>query len=391
MPHETSARSLSLSPSRPIRVLHVCDKFGTDGSSIHGVSRFLSWIFPRFDRERFDVSLVGLRPADTASELLRQEGLAIRSLGKGKYDLTTAGALVRSVHETGADILHLHGYGATNFGRLASRWTGVKNIVHEHFVDPARPLVQVPWDLCLARWVDQAIAVSCSVRDFMVEQRFLPADKIELLRYGAPLAEFKPADPERVRAEKRRWGIPPESRVIGTVGRLGEQKGNRYLLDAAVRVLAACPDVYILLVGDGPLAGELRAQAEANGVAGRVVFTGYSAEVALMQSLLDIQAFPSLFEGTPLAMFEAMSMRRSIVATHVDGLGEVLRHDETALLVPPRDAAALAGALVALLGDPALAERLAAAAELDSRRYDVGTTVERLQEIYERLVADRAA
>lgn len=371
----------------PIRVMHVADKFGVAGSTIHGVSRFLARIFPRFDRDRFEVRLVGLRRSDTATEHLREQGLEIHCLGKGKFDLSTLGALSHLVREWRPDVLHLHGYGATNFGRLAARRAGVLNIVHEHFVDPAMPRVQVPWDFFLARCADQAIAVSHSVREFMVRQRFIPADRIELLRYGTPLDEFKPAPPEQVAAERRGWGIPPGARMVGTVGRLDEQKGLRYLLGSAPEILAEHPDVRFLMVGDGPLLARLRSQCERLGIADRVIFTGHASEVPLMLSMMDVQVFPSLWEGTPLAMFEAMSMCRAIVSTDVDGLGEVLRHGETALLVRPRDSEGLAQAVRRLLRDTELARRLASQAEVDSRQYDVQRTVDRLQEIYERLAA----
>lgn len=373
----------------PIRVIHVCDKFGVAGSTIHGVSRFLARILPRFDRGRFEVSLVGLRRSDTATEHLRRQGLEILCLDKGKYDLSTIGSLRRLVQERRPHILHLHGYGATNFGRIAARRAGVRNIVHEHFVDPAMPKVQIPWDFALSQSSDSAIAVSRSVRDFMIRRRFIPAEKIELIRYGTPLAEFKPAGPAQVAEEKRRWGIPAGARVVGTVGRLDEQKGLRYLLDAAPKILAEHPDVVFLMVGDGPLLEALKGQCERHGISGRVVFAGHSSRVPLMQSMMDIQAFPSLWEGTPLAMFEAMSMRRAIVSTDVDGLGEVLRDRETALLVAPRDADALSRAVSRLLADRSLADRLASQAEVDSRQHDVQRAVDRLEEIYERLTAAR--
>ncbi len=370
---------------RPLRVLHVCDKFGVAGSTVHGVSRFLARIIPRFDRARVEPLLVGLRPEDHASAHLRALGLALHCLGKGKFDLSTAPALLRLARRERADLLHLHGYGATNFGRLVARWAGLPCIVHEHFVDPAPPKVQVPWDLALRRICDAAIAVSESVRRFMVERRFVPAERIELLRYGVPLAEYRPALPEQALAVRQRYGLAPDAVVLGAVGRLDEQKGLRYLLEAVARLTPEHPGLVLLLVGDGPLRGELGEQAAALGIAGRTVFTGHSSEVPLLQSALDVQLFPSLWEGTPLALFEAMAMARTIVSTDVDGLGEVLCHGETALLVPPRDPAALAAALHTVLADPGLARRLAANAEVASRGHDVQHTVDRLEAIYLRL------
>jgi glycosyltransferase involved in cell wall biosynthesis len=185
---------------------------------------------------------------------------------------------------------------------------------------------------------------------------------------------------------RARYAIPPDAPLLGTVGRLDAQKGNAHLLAALPAVIARHPDVHLLIVGEGELMDEHRAQAHGLGLSHRVVFAGFSSEIPLLQSAMDVQVFPSIFEGTPLTLFEAMSMARPIVSTWVDGLGEVLRHEETGLLVPPADPAALAEALCRMLDDRPLAARVAARAQADSRRYDIRTTVEALEEIYLDLV-----
>lgn len=370
-----------------IRVLHVCDKFGVSGSSIHGVSRLLSWWIPRYDRERFEVRLLGLRPADGASETLLRGGLDLQCLGKGKFDLTTLPALLRLFREWRPHVLHLHGYGASNFGRMAGALAGIPSIVHEHAVFPKVPSYQVPFDRTLASQMSRGLAVSEAVKDFMVRRRYMPEDRVEVLLNGAPLDEFRPPPPDVVEDERRRWGIPAGCPVVGTVGRLDEQKGNRYFLEAAARLLGrpGLSGVRFMLVGDGPLAEELQVQCRDLGIADRVIFTGYRPDVPCIQSLLDVQVFPSLWEGVPLTLFEAMAMERAIVSTDVDGLGEVLRHGANALLVQPRDPEGLAVEIERVLSDRGLARQLARRASRDSRRYDVQRTVDRMEEIYERM------
>ena len=105
-------------------VLHVCDKFGVAGSSIHGVSRLFSWWFRRFDPARFDVSLVGLKREEPASRLLMDEGIAVHHLNRGRFDPRILGDLVALARARSARILHVHGYAAADFGRLAARRTG---------------------------------------------------------------------------------------------------------------------------------------------------------------------------------------------------------------------------------------------------------------------------
>ena len=120
-----------------VPVLHVCDKFGVRGSSIHGVSRLFSWWFPRFDRARFDVSLCGLKPPEPASDWLASQGIPVRHLGRGRFDPRILSDLVELVHARRARVLHVHGYAAADFGRVAARLTGAKLVLHEHFADPA--------------------------------------------------------------------------------------------------------------------------------------------------------------------------------------------------------------------------------------------------------------
>jgi glycosyltransferase involved in cell wall biosynthesis len=220
----------------------------------------------------------------------------------------------------------------------------------------------------------------------MVHRRFIAREKIKVVFSGAPLDVFKPLPAERVREERARLGLRPDEKVVGTVGRLDAQKGVTYFLKAAARVLSRKHDVRFLIAGDGHLLDEHREEARTLGIADRIVFAGFWDDVPAFQSLLDVQVFPSIYEGTPLTVFEAMSMSRPIVSTTVDGLGEVLRDRKNALLVSPRDDERLAAAVVEMLETPGLAARLAAQAELDSRGFDVRKTVDALQTIYEELL-----
>jgi len=370
-----------------ISVLHIADKCGVRGSSIHGVSRLFSWWLPRFDGERYEVRLVGLRQADDACENLQKQGIDVISLGKGKFDFSTVGAIVKLVRRYDTKILHLHGYGASNFGRIAAKIEKVKTIIHEHFVDPAMPTYQIPFDFGLAPLTDFGIAVSASVRTFMIRKRFLPGRKVQVIFNGAPLRDFQPVlEDERLIQEKKKWGIPENCPVLGSIGRLDEQKGNRYLLDAVAILLKEGLKFKVMIVGDGPHIKQLRGQCHSLGVDKDVIFTGYQSNIPLLQSLLTIQVFPSLWEGTPLTLFEAMAMERPIVATPVDGLGEVLRDGHNGRLVPARDAEALAGALREMLKDKGKRLQLAKQAKCDSEAFDIQHTVDQIQKVYDSLL-----
>jgi len=371
-----------------VPVLHVCDKFGVRGSSIHGVSRLFSWWFPRYDRARFEVSLCGLKQPEPATEWLAEQGIPVHHLGRGRFDPRILGDLVALVRARGARILHVHGYAAADFGRLAARATATKLVLHEHFADPRMPAYQGLADRLLRSYTDGAIAVSGSTRDFLLRRRFVPADRVRLIWNGAPLDEFAPVARERAIAARRALGLPHDAVVFGTIGRLSAQKGHVFLLQAAARVLQGHADARLLVVGDGDLAESLRAQAQALGIADRTLFAGHRSDVPDLLGVLDVFCISSLYEGTPLALFEAMAAGKAIVSTAVDGCREVLTEGETGLLVPPADAPALARALDRVVGDTCLRAALAARAREASRRYDVRACVEAMQAFYDELLGE---
>jgi glycosyltransferase involved in cell wall biosynthesis len=371
----------------PVRVLHVCDKFGVRGSSIHGVSRLFAWWFPRYDPSRYQVSLCGLKAAEPASQKLIDAGIPVQHLGRGPFDPRILGDLVALGRSSGARILHVHGYAAADFGRLAARRLGAGLVLHEHFADPQMPFYQGWADRALRGLTHRAIAVSESTREFLVRKRFVPAERVRVIWNGAPLDEFASAPPGTIQALRRELGLGP-GLVIGSVARLSAQKGHRYLLEALPAVVASYPDVRLLLVGDGDEEPRLRAQAQALGLSERVVFAGHRADIPAVLGAIDVLAIASLYEGTPLTLFEAMAAGKTIVSTAVDGCREVLEDGVTALLVPPADPRALAAALVRALADVRLRERLACAARDAAQKYDIQACVGKMEGLYDEVLSE---
>src|SRR5262249_41546144 len=149
-----------------LNVLQVCDHLGWEGSRMHGVKRLFSWMIPRFNRERFQVSLVSLRKKDLSEETLDALGIDIRYLERSKFDPLTLPALLRIIDEKKIDARHLHGYGATTFGRRAGALRSIPTIVHEHATLSRTPWFQKVADRLLEPATDIALAVSHSTADF---------------------------------------------------------------------------------------------------------------------------------------------------------------------------------------------------------------------------------
>jgi glycosyltransferase involved in cell wall biosynthesis len=221
------------------------------------------------------------------------------------------------------------------------------------------------------------IAVSNEVRARYARELRVPARKLAVVPNGieVPPAVRRP-DPA-LRAELVR-GRPDY--VVLTPARLHEQKGHAYLLAAAARV----PEATFVLAGDGPLRAELERLAAELNVADRCVFLGYRSDVSDLLAAADVFVLPSLFEGLPVSVLEAMAAERAVVATAIGGTDEAVTHEVTGLLVPPRDPAALAAAIRRLQADPQLAGRLAAAGrERVQREFSSAATARNVMRIYD--------
>jgi glycosyltransferase involved in cell wall biosynthesis len=353
---------------------------------MHGVKRLFAWMIPRFDQARFEVSLVSLRRKDLSEETLDALGIDITYLHKSKFDPSTLPALLKVIDRKHIDVLHLHGYGATTFGRAAAAMRGIPAILHEHANLTDTPWFQKIADRALERYTDIAIAVSRSTADFVINARLIQPQKVKVIYLGAPHEEFSLArTSEEIAESRRQLGIAPGDFAIGTVTRLHESKGNSYLVDAARLVLDRRPDARFLLVGEGPLRAPLEEQARRLGLGERFVFSGFVRDVAAALSAFDLSVFPSLWEGTPLTVFEALASGKPIVATDADGLIDVLTDRRDARIVSKRDAGALAGAILELMNDSAERIRLAAEARKTSERYDITAFVKKMEQLYVRL------
>jgi glycosyltransferase involved in cell wall biosynthesis len=369
--------------TRMLNVLHVCDHLGWEGSRMHGVKRLFSWMMPRFDPARFNVSLVSLRKKDLSEETLESLGIDISYLHKSRFDPATLTALLKIIDRKSIDILHMHGYGATTFGRSAAALRRLPTILHEHANLTDTPWFQKVADRALEPFTDIAIAVSKSTADFVINARLVPARKVRVVYLGAPFDEFsRLRSGEEVAATRRVLGLGPDDFAIGTITRLHDSKGNEYLVEAARLVLDVRPRARFFLVGEGPLRPDLEARAARLNLGDRFVFAGFVKDVAATLAAFDLSVFPSLWEGTPLTAFEALAAGNAIVATDADGLLDILRDGHDARIVPKRNARALADQIVALMDAPGERARLSANARLTGADYDIGAFVRKMERLY---------
>lgn len=292
------------------------------------------------------------------SEQPEFEGRADWPAGLGR-DVRMARLLRRLARVLRPDVVHLHFCVIFSILPLGLWLGGARNIVFtEHISLPivrrplARDLVaRLRNRLCL-RFVRRVLPVSGYVRRRLIESDHVPPAKATVLYNGVDLARFAPRR-ESPAELRERLGVPAAHHVVTYVGQLIDFKGINYLIDAA-HVLRERADLTVLVAGAGDRRQALEEQVARLGLAGRVRILGQRDDVHDILGASDLFVCPSVWdEALGYVILEAMAAGVPVVASRVGGIPEVVRDGETGLLVPPRDAGALARAIAALLDEPA--------------------------------------
>lgn len=324
---------------------------------IGGLERVIETIATGLDRDRYDVRVWCITRGGDIADALSAEGIPVSVLGmKHHRDPFFFIALCRRLLAERIDILHAHGYTATTIGRLAAIVTGVPRIfVHLHSTYFGYTRKQLLIERILSAFTDAVICCSDAVARFAADTERISPSRIRVIYNGIRIPA--PCAPATVP------GIAPDvgDTVIGCVASLVQHKGHRYLLESFREVRRAVPKAKLLLVGEGVLRQDLERAAAALGIADAVIFHGKADDVAPLLSLMDVVVLPSSErEGLGIALIEAMALGKPVVGTAIGGIPETVTDNVNGRLVPPRDAAALAEAIMALATDRALARKLGA-------------------------------
>lgn len=236
-----------------------------------------------------------------------------------------------------------------------------KDVSRYHWlVKPKRYVHRLLYRLASHR-VSGFIAVSDEVCESMIKQIGPIQDKITVICNSVDIKRYERSVDKH--AVRQQLGLETNTRLIATVATLKEQKGHRYLIDAAATIVPQHPDCHFLFVGDGKLRGKLQAQVRESGLSGNIHFLGSRRDVPDLLAASDLFVLPSLWEGLPMALIEAMAASMPVVATAVSGTVQVMIPGETGLVVPPGNSQMLAGAMIELLSDPARAQAMGIAAK----------------------------
>ncbi len=342
-----------MSRNRKINVLQI-----TEGLGWAGAEKKLWELAHRMDSSRFNTLVCNFGMGDYYPEQLEKLGLRYVTLRrKNRFDISLIWRLRQLIRREKIDVIMSTLFYADFMAALVGKWAGAKAVFSWETI--SSPLWLVPRRLYPYRTViklaDRVISVSQATAKWLAEERGVSPRQIKVIPYGVDLDRFKRANDPELRKE---LGLPEDAAIIGMVARLQPQKGHIYLFDAAEKILKEAPNTRFVLVGGGPDRDKLEEMVKHKGLDKYIHFLGYRDDVPRLLGLFDIFTLPSLFEGLPNVVLEAMASSLPVVATPVDGTKEAVVPGETGILVPTKDPAKLADALTALLKDPVRAKQL---------------------------------
>jgi glycosyltransferase involved in cell wall biosynthesis len=333
------------------------------------------------DSVRYDHAAIALRKGNLHAQFAELPGYSCMNAGV-RFNPLVARRLHHLIAARQIDLLHTHLQEADFYGywlkKLNPRlhWVSTR-----HNADQFR--TRLFWrrlNAGISRGTERVIAVSQAVRDFVAEHERIAPAKLVVVRNGVDLSRFSDRPPRD--AARAALDLAAGDFVVGIVGRLSPQKGHRYLFEAASTLLRDIPTLRLLVVGDGHLKRRLRRLASALGIANRISFIGFRPDMSTIYAAMDLLAMPSLFEGLPLVLVEALVCERVAVGARTFGITDVIEDGKNGLLVKVADAGELASAIARVFRGEYDRDMPRRARDAAMAEYDIRTYLRRLEAVY---------
>lgn len=336
------------------------------GGEFGGAEQHILHLVTTFPTDEVEVAVVCFYDSLFAAKL-REAGVRVITLHQfGRFDLRLLQALRQTFLSFQPAVIHTHGVKANFFSRLAARALRVPLVTTVHsslrydYTGTLTYFIVSLMERGTRHWNRHYIAISGALAAILREQG-VPAEQISVIYNGMDLAPYRQthlrdADRSRLRAE---WEIPEEAFLFGTVARFVPVKGLPILLEAYAQLAAENEQApYLLLVGDGAERGSLEKKVREHGLEKRVRFAGFRQDIPACLHACDVFVHSSLYEGLGYTLIEAMASEVPVVASNVGGVKEFVFDEQTGLLVPPGDPAALRAAMERLWRSPELRNTL---------------------------------
>jgi glycosyltransferase involved in cell wall biosynthesis len=353
-----------------------------------GVQQGVLNLFRGLDARRFRPIACAIENDGAVGREIAAEGFEVVVLGRRKkgWGVRIVRDLAQLIREREIGIVHGSSYHPSLFARVAGLLAKAPVLIsHEHLVFEHRRLKRCLFSHLMGRVTDAHIAVSGAVRDQVIAWYRLNPARIRVIHNGVDPERFAPC--MSTTEAKTRLGLTPDAFTIMTTCRLDPEKGHRFLFQALEPVWRA-HGLHVVVVGTGRGEAAVKAAAESHGLTTGITFTGLRRDIPYLLAAADVFVSPTLQEGFPNAVLEAMAVARPVVVTNVAGNTEAASHEKDALIVPPSDAEAIRQAVLRLHEDAALRERLGAAARATvMERFTTKHFVSRGETLYEELLA----
>ena len=346
-----------------------------------GAQESYTGLLLRLDRSAYEVRALSLS-SGSAVQRLRRLGLEVEVIDEAD-DEAAVHELTAYLVRNEIDLLHAHMYRAEVIGARSAVAAGTAVVLATVHSSRVRSPEDVATLAALTPVMDRLIVPSSSIAA-KVRAEGRGAASFSVVPNGVDLDRFDL--PVAACALRREFGIPGGAPLLGVVARLEPEKGHRYVIEAMPAILRGAPETWLVIVGEGSLNGELRAQAAAlpASAADRIVFTGRREDVAAITGDVDVAVLPSLREAQGISILEAMARRKPVVASAVGGIPEVLTNGLDGLLVPPADPRALAEACIRLACSPELRTRMGEAGRAAvEARFSLDAMVRQVEAIYD--------
>ena len=302
-------------------------------------------------------------------------------LMKGAFDLNNLATLTSIIRDREIDVIHTHGYRSDILGFICAKFTGRSIISTIHGWTPTTKRVKVYETISrfFLPMFDHVIAVSSTIKKGL---HFIPEEKISLLQNAINTTRPVSGSGEKT-AFRSRHNIPQHAVLLGTVARLSREKGIKYLIEAMSELAGEKENFFLLIVGRGKETEKLQQAAQQSGAGRQILFYGFEKDPSLIYRNLDIFILPSLTEGTPMALLEAMCHELPIIATKVGEVPSIVQDRENGLLINKESSSEIARAVRFMAANPDAAAQMAARGrQTICQHYSIEGWLEKMRSIY---------
>jgi glycosyltransferase involved in cell wall biosynthesis len=353
-----------------------------------GAEKVIEHIVKAADKSKYHMSVLCLdQPIGPVGQQLRYGGTQVAGFNRQPgFDYRLIVQMKRYIRQKKIDILHCHQYTPYTYGLFASLATRTKVIFTEHgrFYPDQRRLKRYLLNPLLNRLTSAVTAISTATATALVNFEHFPRKKVRVIYNG-----IAANDANQYRAHPCDFNFPANAFVLGAVGRLDTIKNQKLMLHALTNPSVDMPDLYLLIIGDGPERRNLEQLALDLKIRDRVIFAGWQENPAPFYALMHVFLLTSFSEGTAMTLLEAMAAGVPAVVTNAGGNSEIIQDGATGFIIPNDDQAALVEKIKCLKTNPELRRKLGAEAQ---RRFQAHFTVEKMvsgyRQLYDEITAE---